>query len=616
MAHNDLCIQALTLNVRGLVSYQKRLTVFEWLRNKHVQIAALQETHCTAEFINEFDINWNGQIWHSPAPSKYSSGTCILFSKDFNVTVINHIIDNEGRKILLNINLDGDDTSIISVYAPNNIKNRKDFLTNLVTWTNEHALNPNNLIILGDFNTVLNKTDRCSNFVDSSTKDFLNFTRQLKVKDTGSNQTDQHQHYTWQHPGDNSRKSRIDYIFISHSMSQDLKLYKTLIAIISDHKGVLIKLDKTRLNRGPGYWKLNISHLADTKYVMAVQKIIQDTIVEYDLIEDKRLVWDLIKILVRDYSIRYGVQKAREKRQETAELEKQIDVLEVALAKHYCTEFKQKRDELSSQLTKMLFEKAKGAQIRARAKYIEDGERSTAYFLSLEKHHQKHNVITKLVSDDIEYNGNADILHHMTCFYQNLYESKLTDTEDLDDYMLNLHYEHTLTSDDKNICDKDITKGELRDVIFKKMPKNKSPGLDGLPVEFYQKFWKELEDFFVILIDTIYTEGQLSNTQRKSVMTLLYKKGDKTNISNYRPLSLTGTDYKIIAFVLAERLQKVIHKLINSDQSGYIKGRFIGTNIRLVDDIIWYANRHNLPGAILFLDFKKAFDSLEWDYMF
>ena len=74
------------------------------------------------------------------------------------------------------------------------------------------------------------------------------------------------------------------------------------------------------------------------------------------------------------------------------------------------------------------------------------------------------------------------------------------------------------------------------------MPKNKSPGLDGLPVEFYQKFWNELEDFFAILLDTRYTEGQLSNTQRKSVITLLYKKGERTNISNYRPLSLTGTD--------------------------------------------------------------------------
>ena len=317
--------------------------------------------------------------------------------------------------LLFNLNIDGDDISIILVYSPNNVKHRKDFLTNLVKWTNEHAVNPINLIILGDFNTVLNKTDRLCNSVDSSTREFVNFTRQLNLKDTFSHATDQSMHYTWEHPGDHSR---IDYIFISNSMSQDLKLYKSLNAFISDHKAVLIPIDKTCLTGGPGYWKLNISYLADTKYVVAGQNIIKNTMAEYDLIKDKRLVLDLIKVLVREYSIEYGVQKAKDRREETKALEKQINILDGALEKHYCIEFKQKRDELASKHTKMLYEKAKGAQIKVRAKHIE-GERSTSYFLNLEKQHQKQNIITKLVSNNTEYKDNTGILHHITCFYQN-----------------------------------------------------------------------------------------------------------------------------------------------------------------------------------------------------
>ena len=122
--------------------------------------------------------------------------------------------------------------------------------------------------------------------------------------------------------------------------------------------------------------------------------------------------------------MRYGVQGISEKRQETAKLGKHIDVLDVACAKHYCAEFKQKRDQLSSKLTEMLFEKAKGAQIRSRNKYIKDGERLTLYFLNLEIHHQKHNVTTKLVCNNKEYKDNRGILHDMTCLYQNLYKSK------------------------------------------------------------------------------------------------------------------------------------------------------------------------------------------------
>ena len=85
---------------------------------------------------------------------------------------------------------------------------------------------------------------------------------------------------------------------------------------------MLIKLDKTRLIRGPGYWKLNISYLDDHNYVSSVKTIIKETIEEYDLIEDKRLVWDMIKVMVREFSIRYCAQMAKSKRHETAILEK------------------------------------------------------------------------------------------------------------------------------------------------------------------------------------------------------------------------------------------------------------------------------------------------------
>ena len=57
MVHNNAYIQALTLNVRGLANYQKRLTVFKWLEDKKIQIAALQETHCTIDSIDEFNRN-------------------------------------------------------------------------------------------------------------------------------------------------------------------------------------------------------------------------------------------------------------------------------------------------------------------------------------------------------------------------------------------------------------------------------------------------------------------------------------------------------------------------------------------------------------------------------
>jgi hypothetical protein len=75
-------------------------------------------------------------------------------------------------------------------------------------------------------------------------------------------------------------------------------------------------------------------------------------------------------------------------------------------------------------------------------------------------------------------------------------------------------------------------------------------------------------------------------------------------------------DTKIIAYTLAQTIKPLLHKIINSDQNGYIKNRYIGFNIRQIQDIIDYADKLNVEGAILFLDFSKAFDSLEWELMY
>ena len=112
-----------------------------------------------------------------------------------------------------------------------------------------------------------------------------------------------------------------------------------------------------------------------------------------------------------------------------------------------------------------------------------------------------------------------------------------------------------------------------------------------------------------------FIKDQLSDTQKNGILTLIFKSGDKTKFTNWRPITLLNVDYKIIARVLAHRLQRVISKIVSTDQNGYIKNRFIGFNIRQIQDIIDYAEDINLDGILLFLDFQKAFDSIEWNFM-
>ena len=70
-----------------------------------------------------------------------------------------------------------------------------------------------------------------------------------------------------------------------------------------------------------------------------------------------------------------------------------------------------------------------------------------------------------------------------------------------------------------------------------------------------------------------------------------------------------------MAKALANRVKKFLPKMLNSDQTGFMEGRFIGDNIRLIDGIINYTAEGNLPGLLLFLDFEKAFDTVRWNFI-
>ena len=108
----------------------------------------------------------------------------------------------------------------------------------------------------------------------------------------------------------------------------------------------------------------------------------------------------------------------------------------------------------------------------------------------------------------------------------------------------------------------------------------------------------------------------MSQSQRNGVISLLPKKdSDPLYINNYRPISLLTVDYKIFAKTLANRMKKYLGGIINSDQSGFIKGRNIGNIIRLIMDIIEYTDAEQIPGDILLLDIEKAFDSVSHKFL-
>ncbi len=112
-------------------------------------------------------------------------------------------------------------------------------------------------------------------------------------------------------------------------------------------------------------------------------------------------------------------------------------------------------------------------------------------------------------------------------------------------------------------------------------------------------------------------KGELTIEQKRGIIILLTKKGkNRLFLNNCRPISLLNTDYKVIVKILAMRLQLVLPNIINDDQSGYLKGRYIGQNIRILEDVSFFTKENELPGILLSIDFEKVFDSLNWNFLY
>ena len=136
-----------------------------------------------------------------------------------------------------------------------------------------------------------------------------------------------------------------------------------------------------------------------------------------------------------------------------------------------------------------------------------------------------------------------------------------------------------------------------------------------MPVEFYKTFWGSVGQLLVKCFNESFAKGEMSPSQRQAVITLIEKKDqDRCDRKNWPPISLLNVDAKIASKVIAERMKRLLPDLTHNNQSGYIPGRSIGENIRSILDIMDYKKAKNLPGILLFIDFEKAFDSLEWDF--
>jgi len=604
-------------NVKGLDRYEKRSDVFLWLKQREFDIILLQETHSSRSKAKSWIKEWNGNILYSHGKTN-STGVCILFKKDLVYDVLCTKRDRDGRILIIDIVIKGIRYSICNLYAPND--DVPEFFNTVFNMLLE--LDNENMIIGGDYNLVLNINmdkkggrpvthDKCKSCLESWMKeleliDIWRKTHPIKFQ------------YTWKSYSKPFIYCRLDFFLLSFGLTSISKNNNIKPGFRSDHNIVHTTLILEKEKRGPGFWKLNCDLLTNNTYKEAIIHCIEECKTDNPGTE-KSLLWETTKCRIRGSSIKFSAKLKRERLAHKKALETELDKLKTELPflcnkeENICA-----RDIsiIEHKLENIIKKENDGVKIRSKCLNYEQGEKSTRYFHSLEKRNQENKNI-KLLYDEkgCAITGTKNIMDMEVKYYKELYKSST-----------NKHNKHNckdshnlfFNNDDmefKNIDDiSDLLDEQKLWETINSFACNKSPGSDGLPIEFYKAFWPYIKDLLMANYNDIWNTGELKITQKQGVITLIPKKDkNPAYLKNWRPITLLNCDYKILTKYLANYLKEYLDDIINVNQKGFLSSRYIGENINNATAIIDHCIKKDIDAVLLFLDFNKAFDCVEWN---
>ena len=625
----DKFLQIVSCNCQGLNSKEKRRDVFDYLKSKSYNIYCLQDTHFTEREESFIRNQWGGECIFNSFSSN-QRGVAILFNNNFDYKINRIKKDDHGNLLCVDLDIEGKKITLVNLYGPN--QDSPEFFTKVNECLENFNQQP--VLITGDFNLVQNQhldTYNYCNINNPKAKEkVLEIIEMHNLTDPFRELYPDMERYTWR-KSNPLKQARLDFFLVSQSFYYKIHNVQILNSYRSDHSPVLLQFKLADFKVGKGLWKFNNSLLYDPQYVQMVKETIKNTKEQYAALPYNREVIDSldcseIQFLINDQlfletllmeirgkTISHASFRKKENNKLESSLIEEIKKLESNI------QSQEKLDELElkkSELKILREKKMRGHYIRSRTQWIKEGEKPSKFFINLETKNFVNKTIPKLEIG----NGNLitdqhQILIEAKNYYNNLYTRK--ENKQNIDLKKEIPYQDIPKFKElsRESLEGEITFEELTKAI-KNMKTDKSPGSDGYTSEFFKFFWIDLGKLILRSVNYGYKIGEMSITQKQGIITCI-PKGDKPRqfMKNWRPISLLNTVYKLASSCIAERFKSVLPLLINSDQTGFIPGRYIGENTRLIYDLLVFTEEKDIPGILLLIDFEKAFDSISWNFI-
>ena len=608
----DFSVSAVNVNgLRDRTSQTKADTTCHLFRSSHSPVTFLLDTRLDQDLEHRLTRPWNGTVLFAHNTSQPSAGIAALLTDEIPLNRV--IRDPCGRYLMLDITLPTMHLLLVAVYAPaSDPSSRKLFFNNLKTKITSLLEEGQRLVLLGDFNMVedlLCDRDTCRSRHDPSLPTLHSLKHTLDIEDIWRKRHPHTTRYTFTHP--TGHRSRIDRIYTSRDI-RTLVTHTDIVPFVhSDHDILLLRLTTDIVSVGKGRWKLDKTILTDPEYQLLITNFWSTWRSRRPTFDSILSWWDAGKNRIRRLSSDFARRSRLNQHLRLHSLRKRLrNATSKAPTSPTSTLLTAK---LSAELASYERQQAQRSLLAAKALWVEQGERCTKFFLNLQKKQLQDSTIPSLLSPDgTLLDTTPAILEATYDFYSHLYSPKTTSNNLQNIFLSNL--DRQLSPAQALSCEGSLSLPEL-DTALHQLNVNKSPGLDGLPVEFYTTFWSLLKHDIHALSTYVFHHASLSSSQQQAVIVLLPKTGDLRLLQNWRPISLLNVDYKLITKAISNRLLTVLPSLVHEDQTCSIRTRTIAHNLSLIRDFIAYSKIEDIPASLITLDQMKAFDQVDHPFL-
>ena len=595
----------ISLNIQGLSSEKKRSLLKVWLAHTPHDVILLQELHITQrkslrsleEFFPEYNIYCSLGTWSA-------GGSLIMVKKKHSV--VDSGTDSSGRLVFIKVIFNSTPVVIANIYAPAQITDRCEFFKELLLYIPSTKW----LVLGGDFNCAPDpRLDRnhCGVQTDTLSYPILlhNVVHPLILTELFRSKYPRKITFSF-HSEARDSHSRIDLFFSSEIVRKCTQDIYYSSAGLSDHDSLVLQINvPPRTGETSSRWICNPLVISRPSF-MEKFLMIWDVFVKTN--DFNTPVWwgdfkTSLTLLLQDEQ----TQMNKEKRYDLHRLQNEYRFRSHDTSEENLNRLESIRREIHRlleekiriNLSKHQEQNTKALSNLAKTRF--DCSRSNQNRIPFLDHPSKGRV-----TDD------NDILEVASNFYKELYDVKPIDTSCWNELFGDIP---TLKQSDMNALEREITYSECYEAL-NTMPIGRTPGDDGITVEIWRKIFPIIGNHYVRMINDAKSSGLFHDGFLNALLTLLKKNNmDNGSMKNYRPLSLTNIDYKLLSKVLSSRLRKVLGSIIHLDQSCGIPGRTIQDNVHLIRSIISSHSMKRQPIGLIQWDQEKAYDRINHQYL-